>query len=116
MHTEFNRGFDMTNISRWLEVVPQIIARLHTPYTEVQEGVKDLLTRIGKAHPHVAVYPLTVAKSAGGLKQGIRSQAASEILEKLKKVHSNIVVQTELLARELVQVAILWTEMWYEKL
>lgn len=116
MHHEFNAGFEGTNISRWLEVVPQIIARLHTPYSVVQKGVKELLARIGKAHPHVAVYPLTVAKSTGGTEQNMRSQAAREILDQLKRDHHEIVVQAEMVAQELVRVAVLWTEMWYEKL
>lgn len=116
MHHEFNRGFDETNITRWLEVVPQIIARLHTPYAVIQKGVKRLLTRIGTAHPHVAVYPLTVAKSAGNTYQEMRSRTARDILEELKAKHVDIVEQAELVARELVRVAVLWTEMWYEKL
>lgn len=116
MHHEFNRGFEDTNITRWLEVVPQIIARLHTPYAVVQDGVKRLLTRIGMAHPHVAVYPLTVAKSTGNEHQGKRSKAARDILDELKEKHLEIVEQAELVARELVRVAVLWTEMWYEKL
>lgn len=116
MHHEFNRGFEDTNITRWLEVVPQIIARLHTPYAVVQDGVKRLLTRIGLAHPHVAVYPLTVAKSTGNEHQGKRSKAARDILDELKEKHLEIVEQAELVARELVRVAVLWTEMWYEKL
>lgn len=116
MHHEFNRGFEDTNITRWLEVVPQIIARLHTPYAVVQKGVKRLLTRIGTAHPHVAVYPLTVAKSTGNEHQGKRSKAARDILDELKEKHLEIVEQAGLVSRELVRVAVLWTEMWYEKL
>lgn len=116
MHHEFNRGFEDTNITRWLEVVPQIIARLHTPYTVVQKGVKRLLTRIGTAHPHVAVYPLTVAKSTGSENQGKRSRAARDILDELKEKHPEIVEQAELVSSELVRVAVLWTELWYEKL
>lgn len=115
MHHEFNKGFQASNVDHWLEVVPQVIARLHTPYAVVQKGVKLLLTRIGKAHPHVAVYPLTIAKTIGGV-QGKRSRAAREILEELKNHHKEIVEQAEMVARELVRVAVLWPELWYEKL
>lgn len=116
MHIEFNNGFENTNVAMWLEVVPQIIARLHTPFMAVQKGVKNLLTRIGTEHPQVAVYPLTVAKSTGGSQQEKRSRAAREILDSLKRDHREIVEQAEMVAHELVRVAILWTEMWFEKL
>ena len=116
LHEEFDEGFRETNIAQWLEVVPQIIARLYTPFPEVQKGVKMLLTRIGTEHPHVAVYPLTVAKSTVGSHQKKRSRAASDILSELKSHHEEIVQQAELVARELVRVAILWTETWHENL
>ena len=116
LHIEFDKGFEETNIAMWLEVVPQIIARLYTPFPEVQEGVRVLLTRIGSEHPHVAVYPLTVAKGTMGSHQQKRSQAASEILLELKRHHDEIVEQAEMVSRELVRVAVLWTEKWYESL
>ncbi|CAN8066903.1 unnamed protein product [Agarophyton chilense] len=61
-YVEFEKGFERTNIIMWLEVVPQLIARLYKPCAEVRRGVKVLLSRIGTMHPHLAVHPLTVAK------------------------------------------------------
>lgn len=116
LHTEFDKFFKYTNIAMWLEVVPQIIARLYSPVPGVQRGVKALLTRIGREHPQVAVYPLTVARSAVGPRQEKRRHAAAEILDELRNDHPEIVEQSELVARELIRSAILWTEMWYERL
>lgn len=116
LNLEFDAGFGQTNIAMWLEVVPQIIARLYTPFEDVQRGVKSLLTKIGTEHPHVAVYPLTVAKGAYGNHQQKKSKAAREILEELKLHHEEIVEQAELVSNELVRVAVLWTDIWYESL
>lgn len=115
-HVVFDECFKVTNIVMWLEVVPQIIARLYSPFPGVQRGVKDLLTRIGKEHPQIAVYPLIVAKGAigGGLEK--RRRAAVEILSELRRHHPEIVEQSDLVSRELVRAGIMWAEMWFEKL
>lgn len=115
MHKVFDRGFEDTVITGWLEVVPQIIARLHTTNRHVQAGIEHLLTRIGNEHPQMVVYNLIVAKTTVGPHAG-RKQAATRVLDAIKRKHSGIVLQAEMVARELVRVAILWGEMWYEKL
>lgn len=116
IYKEFDKGFRDTNIAQWVEVVPQIIARLYTPFPQVQRGVKALLLRIGTEYPHLAVYPLTVAKSNVGSHQQKRSKAAFEILDQLKQHHGEIVEQAEFVSHELVRVAVLWSESWYESL
>ncbi|PXF45649.1 Target of rapamycin [Gracilariopsis chorda] len=116
LHVDFDEGFNRTNITMWLEVVPQIIARLYTPYPEVERGVKILLAKIGKVHPQVAVYPLTVAKNVYGSHQEKRANTATQILTEIKQHHKEIVEEAEIVANELVRVAILWSEIWCERL
>eukprot|EP00178_Gracilaria_changii_P005125 TRINITY_DN182_c0_g1_i3.p1 TRINITY_DN182_c0_g1~~TRINITY_DN182_c0_g1_i3.p1 ORF type:complete len:2630 (+),score=297.38 TRINITY_DN182_c0_g1_i3:758-8647(+) len=115
-YAEFDRGFEKTNITMWLEVVPQIIARLYTPFPEVQRGVRVLLARIGEMHPQVAVYPLTVATKVYASHQEKRANTATQILGEIKHHHKEIVEEAEMVANELVRVAVLWSEIWCERL
>ncbi|CDF35341.1 unnamed protein product [Chondrus crispus] len=116
VHAIFDKCFEHTNIIMWLAVVPQIIARLYSPFQQVQAGVKKLLTKIGKQHPQIAVYPLTVAKGAIGEGLLKRRKAADEILAELKVHHRELVEQSDLVSTELVRAAIVWAELWFEKL
>ncbi|CAN8069739.1 unnamed protein product [Agarophyton chilense] len=115
-YVEFDKGFERTNITMWLEVVPQIIARLYTPFAEVQRGVKVLLSRIGTMHPQLAVYPLTVAKKVYASHHEKRANTATQILTEIKHHHPEVVEEAEMVANELVRVAVLWSEIWCERL
>ena len=47
------QGFEDIIIDTWLSVIPQIMARIHTPNKKVRRMIQDLLCKIGKAHPQV---------------------------------------------------------------
>ena len=57
-------GFATMDVGLWLNVVPQIIARLHSPSPPIRHAVHELLRRVARAHPHGLIYPLTVAAKA----------------------------------------------------
>jgi phosphatidylinositol kinase/protein kinase (PI-3 family) len=103
-------------IDAWLPVIPQIIARIHTPSLPVRRLLQALLTSIGKEHPQALVYALTVASKSQSPE---RLQAAQTILEKMRS-HStksaSLVDQAAVVSTELIRVAILWHEMWYDGL
>lgn len=103
-------------IDSWLPVIPQIIARIHTPSVPVRRLLQELLTSIGKEHPQALVYALTVASKSQSHE---RLEAAQSILEKMRS-HSpksaTLVDQAALVSTELIRVAILWHEMWYDGL
>lgn len=113
VHQALNAGFAATEADLWLDVVPQMIARLHTPVREVRVGLKELLVRIGQSHPQALVYALTVAAKSSNK---VRRDAANEILNMIRLHSSALVEQAELVSRELIRVAILWHEMWHEGL
>ncbi|OSX78492.1 hypothetical protein BU14_0107s0001 [Porphyra umbilicalis] len=106
-------GFNSTEPEVWLDVVPQMIARLHASTRQVRDGVKELLIRVGRAHPQALVYPLTVAAKS---QHPVRSAAAAEVLTAMRIHSERLVEQAELVSRELVRVAILWHELWHEGL
>ena len=45
------RGFELIPVEMWLDVTPQIIARIHTPISRVRLSVHTLLDRVARAHP-----------------------------------------------------------------
>ncbi|XP_077223933.1 target of rapamycin isoform X2 [Tasmannia lanceolata] len=107
------KGFLHVNIDTWLVVLPQIIARIHSNNHAVRELIQSLLVRIGRVHPQALMYPLLVAcKSISSL----RRAAAQEVVDKVRQHSDLLVVQAQLVSKELIRVAILWHEMWHEAL
>ena len=106
-------GFNSVTIDTWLEVIPQLIARINKPNQRVRQAVHRLLSEIGKAHPQALVYPLTVAMKSN---VGRRSHSAAQIMQSMKQ-HSHILLQqADLVSHELIRVAVLWHELWHEGL
>jgi len=110
-------GFNQLSIDTWLNVIPQIIARINTPDETIRQSVHNLLLRIGQEHPQALVYPLTVASKSP---PNARMRAAETIMTQLENADKNgakqLIQEAKLLSRELIRVAILWHEQWYEAL
>eukprot|EP01155_Anaeramoeba_flamelloides_P010974 Anaeramoba_flamelloidesa326854_59.p1 GENE.a326854_59~~a326854_59.p1 ORF type:complete len:975 (+),score=216.26 a326854_59:235-3159(+) len=138
-------GFETVSISTWLLVIPQLIARIHTPINPIRKLLHDWLIEIGKIHPQALIYPLTVAfKSQSEQKKRSKEMAiknckkcrgkgcteclkknsdnidkqyeSEKIMETMKYYSPNLVKQAELVSQELIKVATLWKEMWYDGL
>ncbi|KAF1821278.1 TOR1 phosphatidylinositol 3-kinase [Dissoconium aciculare CBS 342.82] len=97
----------------WLEVIPQLIARINQPNRIVREGVHALLIDVGRTHPQALVYPLTVSKKSD---TGPRSRAAAAIMENLRSNGPILIEQADLVSHELIRIAVLWHEQWHEGL
>ncbi|KAG0095495.1 phosphatidylinositol kinase- protein kinase tor1 [Podila epicladia] len=107
------KGFGAVSIDTWLQVIPQLIARIHAPSQNVHRLIHQLLADLGKAHPQALVYSLTVASKSPSV---FRKNAALAIMDKMR-MHSPVLVdQALLVSQELIRVAILWHEMWEEGL
>ncbi|KAL0953824.1 hypothetical protein HGRIS_005004 [Hohenbuehelia grisea] len=107
------RGFGTVEVDTWLEVIPQIIARIQTPHTNIRKNINILLTDVGRHHPQALIYPLTVASMSSSRE---RVDAATDIMNRMAEHSPSIVAQAKLVSRELIRVAILWHEMWHEGL
>jgi len=46
-------GFELITIETWLQVIPQILARIHSPSFAVRRLILRLLSSVGKKHPQV---------------------------------------------------------------
>jgi FKBP12-rapamycin complex-associated protein len=107
-------GFASVSVDTWLEVIPQLIARINQPNTRVRQSIHLLLGDVGRAHPQALVYPLTVAmKSAQNTR---RSRSAGQIMESMRQHSAVLVEQADVVSQELIRVAVLWHEQWHEGL
>ncbi|KAH9825549.1 TOR1 phosphatidylinositol 3-kinase [Teratosphaeria destructans] len=102
------------SMDTWLEVIPQLIARISQPSQVVRNAIHNLLKEVGRVHPQALVYPLTVSKNSDVGSH--RSQAAGQILEALKQHSGKLAEQAELVSNELIRIAVLWHELWHEGL
>lgn len=109
----FSIGMKKVPVETWLQVLPQLIARVHNPKNQVNNLLQELLTDIGKHHPQALVYPITVAVKSHN---DLRRETSVKILEGMKEHSSNLVAQAQLVSEELIRVAILWHELWHEGL
>ena len=116
-HDEVNRaiteGLPSVSIDTWLEVIPQLIARINQQNPRVRQAVHNLLAQVGKAHPQALVYPFTVAMKSTVAR---RSLSAHQIMDSMAQHSPKLVQQADLVSHELIRAAILWHELWHEGL
>lgn len=105
------QGFGIVSVDTWLDVIPQLIARIHVPSQNVRRLVQQILVDVGKEHPQALIYALTVASK---YPSAPRRRAALNILERMRDHSATLVDQGVMVSQELMRVAILWHEMWYE--
>ncbi|CAK9293619.1 unnamed protein product [Gordionus sp. m RMFG-2023] len=106
-------GIRMIRIDNWLQVIPQLIARIDTPRFLVHKLIHQLLIEIGNHHPQALIYPLTVASKSDIPSRQI---SAKKILRALCENNNTLVQQALMVSEELIRVSILWHELWYEGL
>jgi len=77
----------------WLQIVPQLIARVDTNRPLVTKLVGQLLCDVGRAHPQALIYPLAVATKS---RDPQRREAANKVLKNMRE-HSMTLVQQAVL-------------------
>lgn len=85
-------GFDTISIDVWLQVIPQLIARIHAPNATVRGLIHDLLTDIGREHPQALVYSLTVASKS---QSPTRRHATFSIMDRMRLHSATLVDQVK---------------------
>lgn len=100
-------------IETWLQVIPQLIARIDIPKSLVCKIIQQILLDVSKCHPQALIYSLTVAQKSN---VASRNKAANNILRTMSEHSSTLVNQALLVSDELIRVSILWLELWYEGL
>ena len=90
VHAAVREGVDAIAVDTWLAVIPQVIARIHSPTPLVRRSVHALLDRVAEEHPQGLIYPLTVAsKSDSEARRG----AALAVLGKIRTRCDTLVEQ-----------------------
>jgi FKBP12-rapamycin complex-associated protein len=72
-----------------LSIHGQLIARIHTPLTNVRKLILQLLSDVGKEHPQALVYSVTVASKSNN---AARKKAAMIVMDKMR-LHSSALVE-----------------------
>ncbi|RDW71766.1 hypothetical protein BP5796_07800 [Coleophoma crateriformis] len=107
-------GFASVSVDTWLEVIPQLIARINQPNSRVRQSIHNLLADVGRAHPQALVYPLTVAMKSSPNSR--RQKSAAQIMDSMRQHSARLVEQADVVSHELIRVAVLWHEQWHEGL
>ena len=108
-----NAVITSVHIEAWLGVLPQLLARIHIKSPSVRSVLHPLLIRLGAQHPQALMYPLSVLLKS----PVVERKVAAESLMTSLKTHSNALVEEALMvSSELIRVAILWLELWWEGL
>ncbi|KAF2860296.1 TOR1 phosphatidylinositol 3-kinase [Piedraia hortae CBS 480.64] len=107
------QGLSSVSIDTWLEVIPQLIARINQPHRMVRDTINQLLVEVGRAHPQALIYPLTVSMKS---EAGNRSRASKNIMEAMRQHSPHLVEQADMVSHELIRIAVLWHELWHEAL
>jgi FKBP12-rapamycin complex-associated protein len=108
-----SEGTKSVPIDTWLEVIPQLLARINQPNAMVRASIHQLLTEVGKAHPQALVFPLTVSMKSDVSR---RQRSAKELMEGMREQCPKLVEQADLVSNELIRIAVLWHEQWHEGL
>ena len=113
VNSAVTEGFASVSVDTWLEVIPQLIARINQRNERVRHSIHNLLADVGRAHPQALVYPLTVA-----IKSSLsnRSRSAGLIIDSMRQHSATLVEQADIVSQELIRVAVLWHEQWHEAL
>jgi FKBP12-rapamycin complex-associated protein len=108
-----SEGIKTVSIDTWLEVIPQLLARINQPHATIRNSIHSLLIEVGKAHPQALVFPLTVS-----MKSDVsgRSRSAAQLMNAMRKHSPVLVEQADLVSHELIRIAVLWHEQWHEGL
>ncbi|KAJ9649752.1 phosphatidylinositol kinase- protein kinase tor1 [Coniosporium tulheliwenetii] len=116
-HHEVNNavteGIGTVSIDTWLEVIPQLLARINQPNARVRQSIHNLLCEVGRAHPQALVFPLTVSMKSDLSR---RSRSASQLMEAMRQHSPKLVEQADIVSHELIRIAVLWHEQWHEAL
>lgn len=116
-HSEVNNkvveGITTVSIDTWLEVVPQLLARINQPHERVRKSIHKLLGDLGRAHPQALVFPLTVPRNSNEKR---RSEPARLLMEEMRQHSPKLVEEADLVSHELIRLAVLWHEQWHEGL
>lgn len=109
VHATAARGLLSVRVEVWLEVIPQLVARLDHPAPATQRLLGELLRRVARAHPQALIYPIAVTANTAS---EARRVAAEAIIHDMGALNQRLFDEANLVSREMMDVAITWHEYW----
>ena len=100
-------------IKTWMQVIPQLIARIDMPDRSERDLIHQILNDIGREHPQALIYPLSVAERSS---DGNRGDYAGKLLDLMREHTPQVVQEGIMFSNELIRIAISWNEQWHEAL
>ena len=113
VYDALGEGIRTVPVEVWLQVLPQLIARIDSPRPLVHQLIRHLLIDVGRQHPQALIYPLVVA-SKSVVRE--REVAANRVLNNMREHSHTLVQQAMVVSEELIRISILWHEKWHEGL
>ncbi|CAF1458633.1 unnamed protein product [Adineta ricciae] len=113
VYQAFDENMRMIPIDVWLQVLPQLIARIDSSHISIHQLIQRLLMNIGREHSQALIYPLVVASKS---RISERKFAAYIVLNHMREHSSVLVQQAIIVSDELIKISILWHEKWRDGL
>eukprot|EP00826_Nyctotherus_ovalis_P038572 TRINITY_DN3621_c0_g1_i10.p1 TRINITY_DN3621_c0_g1~~TRINITY_DN3621_c0_g1_i10.p1 ORF type:complete len:740 (-),score=270.65 TRINITY_DN3621_c0_g1_i10:161-2380(-) len=104
-------SFEKIDVTSWLAIIPQIIARIDTRNPVIRKMIFDLLEKIGRHEPQALIYPLCMLMRSWSPE---RKKCADYLKNTMMEHIAGIMTQAIEMTKELIRSAILLTEQWYE--
>ncbi|CAF1458889.1 unnamed protein product [Adineta ricciae] len=113
VYQAFDENMRMIPIDVWLQVLPQLIARIDSSQISIRQLIQRLLIDISREHSQALIYPLVVASKS---RISERKFAAYIVLNRMREHSSVLVQQAIIVSDELIKISILWHEKWHDGL
>jgi serine/threonine-protein kinase mTOR len=104
-------GFENIDLKVWIEVIPQLLARVDIKDPVIRKSLIDLLEKISMKFPQALIYSLSVLQKS---KTNERRKAADQLIDKLKLKQPILIEQATMISDELIRCAIVLSEIWNE--
>ena len=102
-----NDSFKRIPIDPWLQVIPQLLARVNVKNNLIKKNLIQLLKKIGCNHPWSLIYPLIVMNKS---EIKIREEISSEILTEMRQKYNTLINECTTIIDELNRSALLLHE------
>lgn len=103
------QGIEKINLRVWINVIPQLLARIDIQENMIKLLLMDLLERLSQKYPHALLYSLSVSNKS---RSKDRKEAADALINKLKLTQGVLIEQANMISDELIRAAILLSETW----
>jgi serine/threonine-protein kinase SMG1 len=105
---DYHTIFKVTPLEPWINVIPQLLPRLHHPISAVRDGICELLCRIAATRPQLLMYQAIIG-TEGRTKSPFSRDLYLKIVGSLDRSRINELSKWIL---ELQRVTVLWHEVW----